>query len=428
MLDGSALDASIERGAERSFAFLERLIGAPSTLGAEALALAILAEELDGLGFATRQVHLPDDIGLDPRAGVAQVVEAQRYNVLGTVGPSDGVSLLLNGHMDVVPAGTGHRWSSDPFRARRADGRMYGRGAGDMKCGFAMGVLALRALLEVAPDVLTGPLSFLAVIEEECTGNGTLAAAKAGVLADAVVLLEPTNLDLMVGGVGVMWLDVVLVGHSTHAETAHLSINPVDLANRLIAGLRTWSIRLADEFPDRELGDVTSPYNVNVGDLQAGDWPSSVPTEARLRLRLAFPRAWSPEDAETRIRKAIGDIVIDDGGFPVPPEVALSGFRALGYLLAHDHPLAVAVGSAHRQAHGNTPKTFSLGSTTDARIYLNYFQTPALCYGPSVDNIHGVDESVELQSIVDGAKTLARFIAVWFNPELGPVLEAQARA
>ena len=77
-----------------------------------------------------------------------------------------------------------------------------------MKCGFAMGVLALRALLEVDPNAIAGPLTFLAVIEEECTGNGALSAARDGILADAAVLLEPTDLDLLVGGVGVLWCDV----------------------------------------------------------------------------------------------------------------------------------------------------------------------------------------------------------------------------
>jgi acetylornithine deacetylase len=84
-------------------------------------------------------------------------------------------------------------------------------------------------------------------------------------------------------------------------------------------------------------------------------------------------------------------------------------------LLDHDHPLVRAMAAAHVQAHGVEPKTFSLGSTTDARTYINYFGTPALCFGPSASNIHGLDESVDLDSIVAGAKTLARFIATWFE-------------
>jgi acetylornithine deacetylase len=416
VLNEFALDAAIDQGAERAFTFLERLVAAPSTVGTEASALTIFAEELAGIGFRTQRIAVPDDIGTDPRAGVPQEVSGERYDVVGRIGPdNNGPSLLLNGHMDVVPAMSPHRWTGQPFVPRRDGNRLFGRGSGDMKCGFAMGVLAIRALLDVAPDILSGPLSFVAVIEEECTGNGTLAAANAGVLADAVILLEPTELDIMVGGVGVMWCDVEIVGYSTHAQTAHLSINPIDLVGRLIAGLREWSAGLSEAFPDEELADVESPYNVNVGGIQGGDWPSSVPTEATVRLRIGFPRAWTPDDAEREIRSAVSAIVKKDGGFPVEPTLRLSGFRAPGYLLDHDHPLVRAMAAAHVQAHGVEPKTFSLGSTTDARTYINYFGTPALCFGPSASNIHGLDESVDLDSIVAGAKTLARFIATWFE-------------
>ncbi len=110
-----------------------------------------------------------------------------------------------------------------------------------MKCGFAMGLLALRALLAVRPDFLTGPLHFLVVIEEERTGDGTLAASDQGVLVDAVVLLEPTGLDLLLGGIGVLWCDIEVVGRLAHAEAAHLAVNPYDLLARLLGGLREWA-------------------------------------------------------------------------------------------------------------------------------------------------------------------------------------------
>ncbi len=418
MVDASALDSAVERGAERAFDFLERLVAAPSTIGAEAGALEVFGAEIADLGFAVRRLSVPVDISSDPLAGIPQVDDPERYQVVGTRGPADGRSLLLNGHIDVVPAASPHLWTSPPFTARREGSRLYGRGAGDMKAGFAMGVLALRSLLEVHPDAVTGPLTFLAAIEEECTGNGTLSAARAGVLADAAVLLEPTDLGILVGGVGVLWCDVEAEGVSAHAESAHQATNPVDLLQRLMAGLRRWAEDLAVEHPDGMLHDVASPYNVNVGQVHAGDWPSSVPTTATMRIRVGYPRAWSALDAEREVRSAVRAIVEEDGGFPVPPTVRLSGFRAEGYFLDPSHPLVTAMADAHEDAHGARPPAFSLGSTTDARFYLNNFDTPALCYGPSAADIHGVDESVDLDTVVAGAKTLARFIAAWYAPEV----------
>jgi acetylornithine deacetylase len=274
VVDCAALDSAIAEGAESAFTFLERLVAAPSTVGQESGALTVFADELTSLGFDVRRVEIPSDISLDPRAGVSPATEHERFQVAGSMGPAEGRSLLLNGHIDVVPADSSASWSSPPFTPRRDGKYLYGRGAGDMKCGFAMGVLALRALLEVEPDAITGPLTFLAVVEEECTGNGALSAARDGILADAAVLLEPTDLDLLVGGMGVLWCDVEVDGVAAHAESAHTAMNPVDLAMRLLAGVREWSANLQQTHPDADMAEVSSPYNVNLGEIHAGDWPS----------------------------------------------------------------------------------------------------------------------------------------------------------
>ncbi|AWS43173.1 ArgE/DapE family deacylase [Streptosporangium sp. 'caverna'] len=416
MFSGEAIDGAVEALAEDAFVFLERLVAARSTVGHESAACDVLGAELAASGFDVESLPIPEDIVSDPLAGVRQVSYAGRANVLGSRGAEGGRSLLLNGHLDVVPAGTPELWTSPPFQPARRDGRLYGRGAGDMKCGFAMGLLAVRALDEVAPGFDTGRLMLLGAIEEECTGNGTLSAARAGVLADAAVVLEPTDLGILTGGVGVLWLDVRVVGRSAHAESAHLAVNPVDLCSVLAQGLREWCDRLPDEVPDEAFAELPSPYNVNVGQISAGDWPSSVPTEALLRLRVGFPRGWSADEAEKRVRAAIDGIVAGDDRFPSAPLVTPTGFRAAGYALADGHPLTAAVAEAHREVHGTDPRTYVIGATTDARFYVNDFDVPALCYGPRVFDMHGIDESVDLESIVDGAKVLARFIHRWFQP------------
>ncbi|MBP2707737.1 M20/M25/M40 family metallo-hydrolase [Microbispora sp. RL4-1S] len=418
MLSGEALDGAVDALAEDAFAFLERLVAARSTIGHEAAACEVFGAELEASGFGVERLPIPPEIVADPLAGVRQVPYDGRANVLGTRGGNDGRSLLLNGHLDVVPAGTPEAWASPPFLPVRRDGRLYGRGSGDMKCGFAMGLLAVRALDEVAPGFDTGRLMFLGAIEEECTGNGTLSAARAGVLADAVVVLEPTDLGILTGGVGVLWLDLRVTGRAAHAQSAHLAVNPVDLCLTLVQGLRDWCAGLPQEVPDEAFAELDSPYNLNLGEISAGDWPSSVPTEALARIRVGFPRAWSPGEAERRVRAAIDDIVARDGRFPSAPEVTATGFRAAGYALSAGHPLSAAMARAHREAHGDDPREFVLGATTDARFYVNDFDVPALCYGPRAYDMHGVDESVDLRSIVDGAKTLARFLHRWFQPEV----------
>ena len=284
-----------------------------------------------------------------------------------------------------------------------------------MKGGFAMASLALDALLSIAPDAIDGSLTFVSAIEEECTGNGTLASARAGVLADAVLLPEPTGLDLLLAGVGVLWLDVVITGRSAHAESADRAVNPVHLALQIVDALRDLEAEMNADLDDPAMAGVGHPYNLNVGTIEAGDWPSSVPAVAKLRIRVGHPTAWSSAETEARVREAITVATVSNRWLrDHPPEIRQSGFRAKGYALAVDHPFVERVSLAHRAAHGSAPHVVAMASTTDARLYVNDFDVPALCYGPTAHDIHGIDESVELDSIVAGARTLARFIADWF--------------
>jgi acetylornithine deacetylase len=364
----ATVDAAIQAGAGRAFAFLERLIAAPSTVGDEAPAQRIVSGELADLGFGVEQVPVPPGTPDQPGAGLAQAPYPGRDNVLGRISPGASPSLLLNGHVDVVPAEVAV-WPGDPFTPVTTGGWMRGRGAGDMKGGFAMGLLAVAALRQAMPDAISGELGFLSVIEEECTGNGTLAACHAGVLGDAVIL---------------------------HA----------------LAGLED---EINAEATDAAFAGLARPYNLNVGMVQAGDWASSVPARAVLRIRAGYPRGWTAGEAFARVEAAVRKA---SAGHPWlaahPPRLRPSGFRAEGYLLAPGHPLAAAVADAHASAHGHRPREFVLGSTADARYYLNQFGRPALAYGPEARNIHAVGEAVELASIVRGAQTLARFIARYF--------------
>jgi acetylornithine deacetylase len=395
--------------------FLERLVAEPSVVGAEAPAQALVAEELERLGFAVGRVAIPADIEQHDGAGVPLLPYDGRDDVFGVLGPEEGRSLLVGGHIDVVPAEETGPWSSGPFVPTRRDGWMFGRGTGDMKGGLAMLSLAIDALRRVAPEAIDGPLRFLSVIEEECTGNGALAACLAGQLADAVVLTEPTGLDLLVAGVGILWIEITITGKAAHAQSANTAVNPILEAIPVIGALRSLEREMNDRVDDPALEGDDHPYNINVGSIRSGDWASSVPAVARLDVRIGHPTTWTAGDALGRVRAAIEDAASDDAWLAEhPPAIRQTGFRAQGYSLAADHPLAVALADAHQSVHGQRPHAAGAGSTTDARYFLNGSDTPAICYGPTARNIHGTDESVELASIVDGARTLTRFMTAWY--------------
>jgi acetylornithine deacetylase len=397
---------AVDARTDDAFTFLERLVGAPSTIGEESPAQSIVAEELARLGLDVASVGVDDSIAADPIAGVPQTSYAGRANVLGTTS-SENLKLLINGHIDVVPADA-LGWTSSPWAPRREDGWLFGRGSGDMKGGLAMATLALDALRTALPSALERPLGVLSVIEEECTGNGTLSALRQGVNAEVVILTEPTDLELLIGGTGIVWVDVTVQGAGGHAEVADRVEHPLDVGLRLVPALEEVGRLVAREHRDAAFDVIREPYNVNVGLVRAGDWRSSVASVVTLGVRFGHPRAWTTEEAVDVITAAVAKAIPGDD---VQVSLSTTGFRAQGYLLDEASPLVSALQAAHFATHGSTPATRVGGSTTDARFYLNQAGVPALCYGPTARNIHGVNESVNLASIVTGAKTLAHFIA-----------------
>jgi acetylornithine deacetylase len=235
------------------------------------------------------------------------------------------------------------------------------------------------------------------------------------VLGDAAVLLEPTGLGLLLGGVGVLWAEIEIEGVPAHAEAADRAVNPVRYLPLILQALAGLEEEINTGAADPAFREIARPYNVNVGVVAAGDWASSVPARARLRVRVGFPRGWTADEAFGRVEAAVQGAAAGDAWLAGhPPRLRQTGFRAEGYLLASDHPLANAMADAHASAHGGPPGRTVTGGTTDARYYLNRFGVPALAYGPAARNIHATDEAVELASIVRGAETLARFIAGFF--------------
>jgi acetylornithine deacetylase len=418
------IDDAVGGFAERAFLFLEDLVSEPSVIGQESGAQEVLAGELTRAQFEITRLEIPGDIGADPAAGVPRLPYAGRYDVIGRRGTRGvGRSLVLNGHMDVVPAEDASGWSSAPFEPTRRDGWLVGRGAGDMKAGFAAGLLAVWALDRADPGWLTGSLSIVSVIEEEATGNGTLAAGRAGHLGEAALLLEPTELEILLGGIALIWVSIEVEGRAGHAEAALASVNPIRAISPIIDALLALEAEMNDGHRDGPLRDpafasIEHPYNVNIGKVNAGDWASSVPSVARLEVRVGHPRHWTSDEAFERIRGAVLEAAAQDDWFAEhPPVITMSGYRAERYYQDPQAEIVGALSRAHEVVHRSAPPLVTIGSTTDARFYLNQFGVPAVAYGPRTRNMHGTDEAVELDSIIECARVVARFLRDWFRDE-----------
>jgi acetylornithine deacetylase len=391
---------AVERALPDTISFLQELVRVPSLLGSEEPAQALVEQRLRDLGFDVRSL-VPDEAELaeNPHSGIPLLPYEGRRCLVGTLGGGSGRSLLLNGHVDVVSEEPADRWTKPPYGAAIEDGRLYGRGACDMKGGIAAMLLAVEAGLSAGG--LPGPLVYQSVIEEECGGNGALFACLAGPLADGVLIGEPTNGSMDLVAPGVIWARITLEGNSRHASHADEGSNPIETALAVTAALHELEAEL-NESPDPEFAGVERPYLLNVGALHSGDWPSMTPGRAELDVRLGFPIRMEPREAQFLLAAAVAGV--DEGA-----EVEFRGFRAEGYSFAADTPLVRLLGECHEEMRGDELRAEPARATTDLR----FFQGQAVCYGPTGAGLHGVDEWVDLESIVETAAVLALLIRRW---------------
>lgn len=199
---------AVDEGFEDQIAFTQALVRFPSLRGAEKPAQEFIAADLAARGYEVDTFAIDiDKIHEHPGFSPVTVDYSQAVNVVATHRPrrETGRSLILNGHMDVVPEGPHAMWeASPPYEPKRDGDWLYGRGAGDMKAGIAANVFALEALRRLGYQP-AGRVHIQSVVEEECTGNGALACLVEGYTADAALIPEPVEERLVRANVGVLW-------------------------------------------------------------------------------------------------------------------------------------------------------------------------------------------------------------------------------
>ena len=397
------------------------LVRYPTLNGDEAGAQGFMEGIFRGMGlkterFEVRDADLKDLPGYSPSVG-----QWERHdNVVAIHRPvkASGRSLILNGHIDVVPIGAEELWSRPPFDPVVRDGRLYGRGSGDMKAGIAAYVTAFRALksIDLQP---AAPVFMQSVVEEECTGNGALACLHRGYKADAAIIPEPFGHSILKAQVGVMWLSVEVFGKPAHVLNASQGINAIEAAFALWHGLQSleaeWN-KPGNRHP--AFAHLEHPIRFNLGKINGGEWASSVPTRCVMELRCGFYPGVPAVQARAAIEAHLAETVTSDPALAgITHRVRYAGFQAEGFVLDGTAPLLTALAAAHSQVMNDSPDWFASSATTDARAFNLYGSIPATCYGPEAQNIHGIDESVSIESTLRVAQVLALFMARWCGVE-----------
>jgi acetylornithine deacetylase len=411
--------ASLEQDA---MDLLARLVRHRSVLGEEASCLEEMEGVYAGLGLAPRRVPVDADaLAAHPGFSPPLIPYAGRDNVGALHAPreSQGRSLLLQGHVDVVPEGAADLWTTPPFEPCIRDGRMYGRGAADMKAGIAAYVTAFRALRRAGLQP-AAPVQMAAVIEEECTGNGALAVMQALPRPDACLIPEPGPgyPALYVAEVGVVWAWVTVTGRPTHVREMQAGVNAIEAAYALAGHFRAYEAEMnRAERRHPAFAADNHPVNVNFGTIQGGEWNSSVPSRARIGMRVGVMPGHSCREVRAEIERLVAEAAQDPRLRGARLAVEFKGFMADGAIFPPEQPIAAAAQECHRAVTGEELRHYCAPGLTDARFYTLYQGTQATCYGPDSDNIHGIDESVGLASLHQVTRAYALLIAGWCGLE-----------
>lgn len=414
-MNDEAVLAAVAAEADWMEDLLVRLVEAPTVLGAEEAGQQVMEKAFADCGLNPRSVPLSAE-ALRAAVGASPFTwdVTTKRNVVADWPTSDkgGRSLILNGHVDVVPPAAEELWTHPPFEAVRDGDWLCGRGAGDMKAGLAAMTGAVRALAR-AGFAPAAPVQLQSVVEEECTGHGTLQCLLDGASADACVITEPHPDHITVAQVGVLWFHVDIAGVPAHAARASLlGFNAIDAAVDVLAALRELEVRL-NENPPPPFDEFEHPINLNPGVISGGDWPSTVAAACTLSCRIGLYPGQDPEETRAQVETAVAEAAAADPRLAeYPPRVRYDGFSCEGAVVDRDEPVVTTLSEAYTRVHGERPPAVATTATTDARHFVRA-GIPAVCFGPRGERIHGIDERVSLRSVIESAQVLGLFIRNW---------------
>jgi acetylornithine deacetylase len=396
--------------------------GSGHTENDEAALQAVVAERLRAIGAEVDQWEPePETFADHPMMPPWHHWDGRPITV-GTVrGQSGGRSLIVNGHIDVVSPGDLERWTTPPFAADVRDGRIYGRGAVDMKGGVAAALFALRALAATGVR-LQGDVIFEAVPDEETCAMGTVAAIERGYRADAGLVPEPTLLNLWIATRGLLHGSFVVPGRSAHAEVnqapweAGGGVNAIERAVPLLASLGELSGEWRERADKRHplLGTPQAQPTIVAG----GAFISNVPEALTVHLNATY----LPGDADAAGYGSAprADIVAAVEGSAGRDswlrEHPVQWTWATDYPPSEIPPGEAIVATARDVARelGLEGRLEGIDTTYDGALLTRLAGVPSPAFGPGdLGRAHAPDEWIAIEELRQGARAYTRALTRW---------------
>ncbi|WP_147533670.1 peptidase [Bacillus marasmi] len=395
---------------------LRKLVQEGSVRGRESSAQAVVIEKCRELGLNLDIWEIGDEeLRQHPKFCSDRTSFVGNPNVVGILqGTGGGKSIILNSHIDVVPEGDLEKWEEDPFSGLIKNGKLFGRGSTDMKGGTAALLLAIEAI-QATQIKLKGNVIFESVIEEESGGAGTLACLLRGYTADAALIPEPTNLKFFPKQQGSMWFRINVHGKSAHGGTRYEGTSAIDKAYQIIQKIHQLEKIRNERMNDPLYEKIKIPIPINIGKINSGTWPSSVPDLAIIEGRMGVAPNETMEAAEKEMESILEELKAVDPWFKEhPPTIEWFGGRWLPGDLDIEHPFVEAVASAYRSVVKKEAKIEASPWGTDGGILSQVGHIPVLVFGPGVTEVaHDANEYIHLKDVHLAAEIIAISILRW---------------
>lgn len=357
----------------------------------------------DGVGEADISGYIGDylkNLGLSVHF---QNIQKNRVNVIGILaGAGGGPTLMLNGHTDTVSV---DNMSDDPFDARLEDGKLYGRGALDMKAGVAAQIMAIQTLIESGIK-LKGDVILALVADEEYASIGTEAVVSE-YDADAAIICEPTGLKIVIAHKGFAWIRIDIFGRAAHGSLPHRGIDAIVKAGHLLTAI--------EQYEKTELSRRTHPLlgspSIHASLIQGGTELSTYPDYCNVELERRNLPGEDRQMITQEIQGLLRDIQSRDRQFKADLDVFF--FRP-AFEISPDQPIVQGVRRAFESICNCTPEFKGNWAWLDSAI-LAQAGIPAVIFGPSGDGEHAAVEYVEVDSVITTTRVLVQTIIDFCN-------------
>jgi acetylornithine deacetylase len=400
-----ALDALDEPALRRS---LLDLLAVPSITGsaAESELLHSLAGQLERLDLEV-DLWQPElaELRADPEFPGTEAARDEIWGLVASTEQHDGPTVILQGHVDVVPPGDPSAWPGDPFTPRIEGDLLHARGACDMKAGVAANLAALAAIRASGVE-LTGRIALHLVASEEDGGLGAFATLRRGHRGDACLIPEPTALAMITANCGALTFELTVPGAAAHGSMRTTGVSAIENFLPLFTGLHALEAERNAE-PDPLLAGYRIAAPLSIGQVSAGDWPSTVPDLLLAKGRYGVLLDEDPAAARAAFEQRVAEVCDADPWLRAhPASVRWSGGQfASGRLPAGD-PLREVVAGAHADTAGGSIAERGAPYGSDLRLYAGA-GIPTLHYGPGDPAVaHSAAERVSLTETVQAARTL----------------------